>query len=555
MKPLKPLYASLTFVLVALLSILPLAFVTIPPMVDYPNHLARCAVLANLSQNPALQSMYEPRDALLPNMAMDAVVVPLAHFMSPVLAGKVFCALVLLLMLSGGFVLSLALEKKAVLWSFAPALFLFNHIFTFGFVNYLFGVGLLLWGLAAWVWMREKPIAARLGVGATFALVLFFSHLISMFLFGCAVAGFEVARWLDSRPRDPRALRVAAIPVASLFIVPALLLLRSPTHSEVSTFTPSSLGDKVDTVLSLLRTDSNRLDAFYSILVGGIVIALFATKTLRIEPRMRWAVGAVTAAFLLLPESFATCGCVDIRIPVVIAFLIASGSKIARPDSRMARFAVAALIAAFAFRTGQISRDWAQSQTTSQQVLADLKTLPEKSVVFCAADRGASLFNEHGWEPPLVHLPVAAMLTKPLFFPQLFALPTQHPLAIRPELRKLEAFQETDPFQFDDDMSLGDVVTMCHEEATDYDDIPPNLGRDPRFYLFVITMPGKPCIGTYPDAKLLVRRPRYAVFEITHTETAARRRWSNWLAEGLVKEPVHFTLRHVSSRFKAGLRL
>ena len=528
MKPLRPLHAVLAFLLIAALSILPLAFVTIPPMVDYPNHLARCSVLASLPQNPSLQSMYEPRDALLPNMAMDAVVVPLAHFMSVVAAGKVFCALVLLVMLSGGVVLSFALSRKITVWSFAPALFLFNHIFTFGFVNYLFGVGVLLWGLAAWTEMREKPRVARLAVGAIFALVLFFSHLVAMALFGCALAGFEIARWIDVSGRRPKALATSVVEVGSLFILPFLLLLRSPTHSEASAYHSSSLGDKLDTVLGLLRIDPNRADIFYSLIVLAAIIALIYSKAIQIEPRMRFVVAAVTAAFVLLPESFATCGCVDIRIPVVISFLLAAGTQIRLPDLTVARFAVAALACAFFIRVGEVSRDWSLAEKSSKQVLADLSVLPEKAVVFTAADRDANIFTERGWEPPLIHLPVAEMISKPLFFPQLFALPTQHPLAIRPELRKLEEFQETDPFDFDDQQSLQDVVKMCHEEATDMDDIPPALGRNPEFYVFAITQPGKDEVGKFQDAQVVLRRPRYALLKITHTESAARERWQNW---------------------------
>jgi hypothetical protein len=539
MKPLRPLHAVLAFFLVAALSILPLAFVTIPPMVDYPNHLARCSVLASLPQSPILQSMYEPRDALLPNMAMDAVVVPLAHFMPVILAGKIFCALVLLVMLSGGVALSFALTRKITVWSFAPALFLFNHIFTFGFVNYLFGIGVLLWGVAAWTAMREKPAVARLAVGAIFALVLFFSHLVAMALFGCALGGFEIARWIDVSKRDRKALLKSVAQVASLFVLPFLLLLRSPTHSEASAYNSSSLGDKLDTVIGLLRIDPNRADVAYSLIVLAAVVALLWSKSIRIEPRMRYVIGAVTAAFILLPESFATCGCVDIRIPVVISFLLAAGTQIRLPDLKVARYAVAVLACAFFLRVGEVSRDWSLAEKSSRQVLADLSMLPDKAVVFSAADRDANIFTEKGWEPPILHLPVAELIGKPLFFPQLFALPTQHPLAIRPEFRKLQAFQDTDPFPFDDMDSLRDVLAQFHEEADDQEDIPPALGRNPEFYVFAITQPGKQEVGEFPNAKLIVRRPRYALFKITHTEQAARERWQTWAANEVPKRPAY----------------
>ena len=537
MKTLNPLYAVLAFLAVAILSVLPLAFVTIPPMVDYPNHLARASILAALPDSPALQSMYEPRSAILPDLAMDAVVVPLAHFMPPAEAGKIFCVLVLLVMLSGGVALSITLTRKVTVWSFTPALLLFNHILTYGFLNYLFGIGVMLWGLAAWVWMRERGRTARLSVGAIFALVLFFSHLISMALFVCALAGYEIARWIDVSGKDKKALWTSVAEVASLFTIPFLLLLKSPTKSEAAQYHPASIGEKLDNLISVLRIDPNRADIVYSLCILGGIVWLVRTKSISIDPRMRYAVAAVAGAFILLPESFATCGCVDIRVPVVLAFMLAAGTRLKLPDARTAGFAAAFLVAVFGFRVWQVSRDWSMADRSSVQVLADLAKLPQKAVVFTAHEKSSDLFGVSGWEPPLIHLPVAALLDKPLFFPKLFALENQHPLAIRKPLRNLEDFEGIDPFEFEDADGLANVIQLCHDEADDMSDIPPELGRNPSFYLFAITTPGSPCAAVSPNAHLVVRRPRYALYRITNTEKAAIERWKSWVAQGRVSGP------------------
>lgn len=537
MKSLKPLHAVLAFLAVAILSVLPLAFVTIPPMVDYPNHLARCSILAALPDSPALQSMYEPRSTILPDLAMDAVVVPLAHFVPAATAGKIFCVLVLLLMFTGGMALSIALTRKVTVWSFAPALLLFNHILTYGFLNYLFGIGLLLWGVATWIAMRERGRAARLIVGAIFALVLFFSHLIAMALFGCALAGYEIARWTDVSAKQKKAFWVSVAEVASLFVVPFFLLLKSPTKGEVAAYHPSNIGQKLDNILSVLRIDPNKADILYSLALAGGIVWLIRTKSISIDPRMRYVIAAVTGAFLLLPDSFATCGCVDIRVPIVVAFLLAAGTTLKLPNVRTGRFALAFLVCAFGFRTWQVSRDWSMADRSSQQVLADLSTLPQKAVVFTAHEKSSDLFGVSGWEPPLIHLPVAEILRKPLFFPQLFALENQHPLAIRKPLRNLEQFEGISPFEFKDANELSNVIQVCHDEADDMLDIPPALGRKPSFYLFAITTPGSPCAPVSPNAELLVRRPRYALYRLRNTDRAALARWKAWIAQGRVPGP------------------
>ncbi len=537
MPSLKPIHAVALATLVAILALLPLAFVTVPPMVDYPNHLARCAILADLPASAALRSMYEPRGELLPNLAMDAVVVPLSHIMSPFTAGKVFCALVILGTLAGGLALSAALNRRITLWSFAPALLLYNHILIYGFVNYLFGLALMLLGLAAWVRMREGRPAARLAVGVVFAVALFLSHLIALFLFGLAVAGYEWDRWLDAPQRSGRSLVRAVAGVAAVFVVPTALLAISPTHAEASAYNPSTLGDKVDMMVGILRTDGNRLDALFSLVVLLAIVGLVATKAVRVARPVRYSILAVVAAFLLLPDMFATCACVDVRIPIAFCLLLAAGTTIPSLPSpgvkgvAFAKGCLAALALAFVGRSFQITRDWRFAEAGSHSVLQDLSALPDKATVFLAADDDEPIFNERAWSPPLVHLAVAAAVEKPLFFPQIFALPRQHPLAVRPELRELERFQNTEPFPFDDHEDLQGVLDNVHKEAASLTAVPPGLGADPAFYLFVLTQPSKPIDGGWKDARLVVRRPRYALFRMTNLETAALARRRLWDAQ------------------------
>ena len=55
------------------LAALPLFVVEIPPILDYPNHLARLWLLSMSPPDPILSSMYAPDWHLLPNLAIDAI--------------------------------------------------------------------------------------------------------------------------------------------------------------------------------------------------------------------------------------------------------------------------------------------------------------------------------------------------------------------------------------------------------------------------------------------------------------------------------------------------
>src|SRR3954454_19689164 len=66
-------------VLVAALILLPLFYTLVPPLEDYPNHLARMQALASIPGNEALSQFYEVAWAPVPNLIMDLIVPPLAR--------------------------------------------------------------------------------------------------------------------------------------------------------------------------------------------------------------------------------------------------------------------------------------------------------------------------------------------------------------------------------------------------------------------------------------------------------------------------------------------
>src|SRR5438477_10941355 len=74
----------------------PLFSTVLPPLFDYPNHLARFAVLA-----AGGSEFYEVRWAPLPNLAGDIIVPLLARAMPLEIAGKLFLVMIFALILGG----------------------------------------------------------------------------------------------------------------------------------------------------------------------------------------------------------------------------------------------------------------------------------------------------------------------------------------------------------------------------------------------------------------------------------------------------------------------
>ncbi|HUH84692.1 MAG TPA: hypothetical protein VLX85_08770, partial [Stellaceae bacterium] len=164
-----PLFAVL-FALAAM----PVLLCDTLPLFDYPNHLARMHVLADPST--ALERYYAVVWRPLPNLAMDLIVPPLAAAMPLAAAAKLFVLATLLLLAGGAACLQRVLWGSWSAWSCLAFLLLYSRTLLWGFLNYLFGLGLGLVLFALWLALVPRSAALRLAVGTAAALVLFFAH-------------------------------------------------------------------------------------------------------------------------------------------------------------------------------------------------------------------------------------------------------------------------------------------------------------------------------------------------------------------------------------------
>jgi hypothetical protein len=184
-------------VLVAAL-IVPLFATAIPPLLDYPNHLARMAVLAANGRDPDLAQMYAIDWHIVPNLGMDLVVPLLAQIMPLDIAGKVFIALALVLPLLGTIALHDAIFAKRSWWPLASALVVYNAALLAGFLNFMVGVGLALLGAACWIRLRQKP-SLQAVAAAAIAVPIFFTHAFGIGFLFLMIGGFEAREaWRES---------------------------------------------------------------------------------------------------------------------------------------------------------------------------------------------------------------------------------------------------------------------------------------------------------------------------------------------------------------------
>jgi hypothetical protein len=223
--------AALTFLILCAMSSLPVLLTKMPAMVDYPNHLARFYIIGH-DTNPLLSKFYSVTWRLIPDLAGDAAVPIFNKIFNIYTAGKLFVLLIMISITSGTYALHYALYRRST-GSAVCFLFIFNGIFMYGFLNYLFSIGVALWATAGWVAVRDRPWLLRTVYSAFAVSLLYLSHLVGVGLYALAILSYEVAR-LGETNRDRRTFvsDTAAALLPFLVVIPMTLsiLSTSATH-------------------------------------------------------------------------------------------------------------------------------------------------------------------------------------------------------------------------------------------------------------------------------------------------------------------------------------
>jgi hypothetical protein len=463
-------WAALAVAAVVLLS--PLAVTEMPPLLDYPNHLARMEILAHGAADPALSRIYQAEWRILPNIAIDAAMPAVMRFLPLETTGKIFLAAALLLPLLGVAFLHRALFRVRSLWPLAAGLVAFNRLFFAGFMNFLIGVGLAL--LAATLWERRKEgrAATRIAIASAAAIVIFFCHLIALGFYGLLLTSLEAARAhqagrLDFRRLDYRRWALLAIP----FLVPAWLYLNAPIagagedtgHGPVDWLRhyfwnvmaePPEL--KLSGLAGSFLTYNRWLDAAAFGLVIGVVAIARVRHRLMVAPA---PFGLMTV--LLLAYPFVTffmfgTGWIDQRLPVMAGFLLFAGTLPAFPSARAANAILAALAVVLVVRVGEIGSIWSgrDAQLADfRQVIAPVQ--PGDRVLVVQGDditaplsmaqrpdsQRSMLYND-----AMMHLPALLVIERKAFWPLLFSAPTKQPVKVLQPYRDISLTEGVPPW-------------------------------------------------------------------------------------------------------------
>ncbi len=174
----RPIAYFLLFLLLAAALLAPLWMFPYLPLVDWPNHVARAFILANL-EDPGLgfHQFYEADWQPTPYVLMDALLVGLQRFLPVDVAGRVLLSLALLAMPPAvWFFLRQANPGQDAL-AFWSLLFSTNFFFLMGYVGMQLSVALCFLALGLWLRYLARPQPAEWCLLLLVTALLYFSHL------------------------------------------------------------------------------------------------------------------------------------------------------------------------------------------------------------------------------------------------------------------------------------------------------------------------------------------------------------------------------------------
>jgi hypothetical protein len=425
----------------------PILTVQVPPLADYINHLARMYVLTHAGNDPLLDKFYGIHWQVIPNLIMDLVVPIMSKFMNIYLAGQMFMILILVLLSTGCFAVHYAVHRRWSAWPLVGFLFLYNNILLFGLINYLFGLGVAMWGLAAWIMLRRRHPLLRIVVSTGFVLVLFTCHLFAAGVYGMALMSYEA--WIlreDFRRNGGMLERKRLIIDALAFGVPFLpilpLMMVSPTIGLATDNYWDSTG-KLDGLYYIFQNYSDLFDLSLAALVIGATVWAARARMIVFHPVGWYLLVLGVVVYMAMPRMFFSSWIADQRLPIALVFLLI-GFVNFKDHNRFARYFLYTFVIGVACaRFVGVFLVWNQID----QAYADFRQSvglinPGSTILVANADdpAGSEAFNM-----PLSHAACMAMIERSSLVSTAFSVAGKQILTVQPKYHDRVDNEDGDP--------------------------------------------------------------------------------------------------------------
>ena len=315
---------------VTLAAIVPLLWPAIPPLVDLPGHMGRYRVELAIGDHPWLAQWYDFRWALIGNLGIDLLVVPLAHVFGLELAVKLIVIAIPALTVAGLLWIAREVHGRIPPTALFALPLAYSYPFQFGFVNFALSMGLALCLFALWLRLgRLRRLRLRAAIFVPASCLLWVCHTFGWGVLGVLAFSAEMIRQHDARKDAGSGHWIESWVRAGLGCLPLALPMvlmvfwRSGDHVTGQTADWFNWRAKIGWMTMILR---DRWEAFDIAATAILYLILF--KGLRdpaIEYSRNLGLSALflAAVFVILPRIVFGSAYADMRLaPFMIAIAV-----------------------------------------------------------------------------------------------------------------------------------------------------------------------------------------------------------------------------------------
>jgi hypothetical protein len=424
------------------ISLLPTLLVDIPAMADYLNHLARMYVLTD-ARTPNQNPYYEIRFALYPNLAMDLVVPQLARLVNVEAATRYFFFVAQLLIIFGAGAVEWAVKRRHELSVFAALLALQSMPFSYGFVNFEFGMGVALFGIAAWIAMEHSRWYGRFAVHALFVSALFLAHFFALGIYGLALGLYELRR-MFLRPNEFSHAAATVLMLAAPVLV-LIALLQATGGAIGGTGIEWDFGWKP----LWLALSLNGYDIMLSAgSVAALVVTLgylAITGRLELSNTGKWIGIGFLIAFIAMPFKLFDSRMADIR--VITAGLLIMPAFVSVRAAKQPAYAAGLIVASLiALNAGYAAYVWLGYRTDYAEMKASFALLQPRSIVLVGDSGTGEVASTLLTDAPMARSPTLAVHYAKAFVSSFYTIAGMQPVEVRPQFRHLDVSTATESY-------------------------------------------------------------------------------------------------------------
>lgn len=388
-----------------------------PPLHDYPGHLARAYIMGELPHSEFLQRYYGYEWRFRHNIGADLLIVALAKVVSIEVAGRLVVAAIPVLTFAALAWIRIKVHGRIDSLIMLSAPFALSTWFGWGFINYCLSLAFALLAFAAWLEVRRAALLPRSAALLVLGLIVWLTHLSGWGVLCILVFAWEAQAAAAGRGRDLRGLGIAVLQAGLRCLplaAPILIQLLSPDGGGLGLIHWDWNGKLHGPSWSLAFT-WDRADRYCVLLFAGMTAVALLSRATIVSGGLALASVLLAAAYVLTPSSVLGATNVDLRLFTAFALVLSTALTWRTEPSKLFQgLAVGAVtLGAVAVDVGRFAYTAVAFQRYNveiEQNLALIEPMPRGARVMTIVVDGLN-----GGRPPLTMLPAMSVVRREAF--------------------------------------------------------------------------------------------------------------------------------------------